>query len=91
MRPLQGNTFGNFFQQYATFQSRARTRKPLLISEFGSDALDFRMDAKGEAAVNQSMQARSAAERKREGTWEQSEVQWLIEWMVLQQAEMIPT
>ena len=61
----QGNTFGNFFQQYATFQSRARTRKPLLISEFGSDALDFRMDAKGEAAVNQSMQARSAAERKR--------------------------
>jgi hypothetical protein len=55
----RGNTFGTFFQQYAAFQAKARTRKPLLLSEFGSDALDMRMDAKGEAAVNQSMQAAS--------------------------------
>ncbi len=39
----RGNTFGNLFSEYAEFQKRAPTRKPLLITEFGVDALDFRI------------------------------------------------
>jgi len=51
----RGNTFTNFFQSYLAFQMKTRTQKPALISEYGCDAMDFRV---GEGEKNESMQAR---------------------------------
>ncbi len=45
---------GTGVAEYRDFQRAVGTRKPLLITEFGSDALDFRI---GSGVVNESMQS----------------------------------
>jgi hypothetical protein len=39
----RGISFGTFFDDYARFQLTMNIDKPLLITEFGLDALDFRI------------------------------------------------
>lgn len=52
----RGNTFTSFFNDYRRFQILSGSNKPALISEFGMDILDFRID---HGELNQTLQSYS--------------------------------
>lgn len=51
----RGTTFASFFQFYQYFLSRTRSTKPILITEYGCDIMDFREER--EHRMNSSMQS----------------------------------
>ena len=63
IQAYRGSSFGSLFNEYKKFQSLTHSTKPLFLSEYGYDALDWRIAA---GATNESMQSHALIALTRE-------------------------